>query len=622
MRSNKSSTFVEAILLPCILLLAGKRGCSNPCNVSRDKRMELSKCCLSGNSEGQVSIKRQKLIKESVNSSKVYKKCVDLSSSHDISCLVTFRGLQNKNEVCPAVLRSTSLMKDESFNSKSTARKILLEFSSDRFLKYQLLQIGGYYIIEHNGEGCFSTTKNAGFGSSNTAKFLVDSGKYIWSLSFISDEVLFNYKPLYTSAKDALSPTIDRVFPKDQIEQLMLRSNNDSSDVCLYLPVNLTDLLEDNIMESENSQIQYAVSEESANISLSTVVARATFCSRSQSSNCLFPEGNLISLEGNVVDIHDIGSSFCNSCSSDASLEALQMKGLVGTRRSFCIHVLVHNHIVNVFGSTSKHAFPTGFGPGVTATFHRILDVRAQNKFMLLPVSFIVIKSIKVYDKQCSHRSSNLRPTNDAYSAAQDSFSCLISQLPQCLSHKQIALRCRVAAVFVLVLERKITNFDAETKNNVKGILLDIPLAGFLLADDGSSSCCCWANAERAATLLRLQEQRTTSYHLGRILKNYKRITVKNHGSFIDSPYQDLVVSVTSGDVLCSSDENFLKLIIFNACDIVASVMDAEEVRQLEKEYHTEMMNMQTMRNIWAKEVSCPRILAEARNMIQELLKS
>lgn len=85
-------------------------------------------------------------------------------------------------------------------------------------------------------------------------------------------------------------------------------------------------------------------------------------------------------------------------------------------------------------------------------------------------------------------------------------------------------------------------------------------------ADDGSSSCYCWANAERAATLLRLQEKPTTSFHLGRILKNNKRITVKNHGSFIDGPYQDLVVSVTFGNALCSSDESLIKFIIFNAC--------------------------------------------------------
>jgi len=31
---------------------------------------------------------------------------------------------------------------------------------------------------------------------------------------------------------------------------------------------------------------------------------------------------------------------------------------------------------VNIFGSVNKHTFPTGFGPGVTAVFHRILYAR------------------------------------------------------------------------------------------------------------------------------------------------------------------------------------------------------------------------------------------------------
>ncbi|KAI5420133.1 hypothetical protein KIW84_044064 [Lathyrus oleraceus] len=647
-RSNKSSTFVEAILLPYILLLDGKPGVSCPCDVYGDKTIEFSKYCFNGNNEEQVSVKRQKLIKKSANTSKdefhtsVYelnacsnsfreskenRNCDDLSSL-DISCMVTFRGLKKENVVFPALLRSTSPRKDTRFNSKPTAKNVLLEFSSDRFLKYQLLQIGSYYIIEHNAKDCFSTTNDADFGSSGTAKFVIDYGKHIWSLAFISDDVLFNDKSAYASVGDS-SPVTDVVLPKVQIEKQLQSSNDDSSgvcsDVCLHLPVNLIALLENTIMESEDSKIKkFATSEQSANIcfNIGTAVAWSNFCSRPQSSNCLFPEGKLISFKGNVVDIHDISSSFCNSCTSGASFDALQMKGLVGTG-NFCIHVLVHHNIVSIFGSISKHAFPTGFGPGATATFHRILDARAQ-KFMLLPVSFIEINSIEVFDKHCSDRLSTLRPLKDAYSACQDSFSCLISQLPQCQSQKQIVLRCRVVAVIFLVLERKTTNLYTETKMNSKGILLDIPFACFLL-DDGSSSCCCWANAERAATLLRLQEEPTTSYHLSKILKKHKRITVKNRGSFIDFPYQDLVVSVASGEALNSSDENLIKYIIFNACvgrtwNVVASLMDSEEVTQLKNEYLTQMVNMQSMQNIWAKEVSCSRALAEARNTIQELL--
>lgn len=156
---SKSSTFVEAILFPFILLFAGKSRIVHPHNASWDKTKELSKSCLSGNNEDKFSNKRQKLIKESVSSSKdefqtsIYelsacsnssrkpeenKYCVNMRSSPDLSCLVTFKSLQNENEVCPAILRSMSPMKDTSFNSKPSSRKILLEFSADRFLKYQV----------------------------------------------------------------------------------------------------------------------------------------------------------------------------------------------------------------------------------------------------------------------------------------------------------------------------------------------------------------------------------------------------------------------------------------------------------------------------------------------------
>jgi len=50
--------------------------------------------------------------------------------------------------------------------------------------------------------------------------------------------------------------------------------------------------------------------------------------------------------------------------------------------------------------------------------------------------------------------------------------------------------------------------------------------------------------------------------------------------------------------------------------------MDAGETRQLGEEYLKEMLNVHDMRNMWAEEVSYPRTRAEARNMIQELLKN
>lgn len=60
MRSDKSSFFVEATILPYILLFDGKPGVSCPCDVYGDKTIEFSKYCFNGNNEEQVSVKKKK----------------------------------------------------------------------------------------------------------------------------------------------------------------------------------------------------------------------------------------------------------------------------------------------------------------------------------------------------------------------------------------------------------------------------------------------------------------------------------------------------------------------------------------------------------------------------------
>lgn len=133
--------------------------------------------------------------------------------------------------------------------------------------------------------------------------------------------------------------------------------------------------------------------------------------------------------------------------------------------------------------------------------------------------------------------------------------------------------------------------------------------------DDGSSSCCCWANAERAATLLRLHEklpQRTFDsndwrlkgfktdnsvcnsiiFQLERILKNHDRITVKNYGSFFDSSNQDLAVSVSSENALSSSDESFIKLVVYNACFGTLWVSSLSNMEFIDKEDTMLVLNM------------------------------
>ena len=178
-------------------------------------------------------------------------------------------------------------------------------------------------------------------------KVLVDSGKHLWSLSCVSDGVC---------AQDNSASSNDGIFPKDQIEQLPLRSNDFlgvCSDVCLNLPAHLTGLLEDSIQDSEENKSQSSIIPAgSVNISQSTnTVTGFNVFSGSLGSGCLFPEGNLISVQGNVVDIQDVASNFGNTCLSCASFDALKLKGLEEVAISFCIPVLVNHDIVTTIPS-------------------------------------------------------------------------------------------------------------------------------------------------------------------------------------------------------------------------------------------------------------------------------
>ncbi|KAI9118727.1 hypothetical protein K1719_010172 [Acacia pycnantha] len=563
--SSTSSSFLEAILLPWNLLLTGQNG--NVCSRGLVKDHKENNSC------------------------------------------------RNTNEPYPFECSSDTLS-DKDVDSQQAGRYIFLEISSESFMNYKL-QIGDFYAIKHKN-GCFCTSKDA---QSRSSVKVLDSLEYLWSLSFLSEE----------------DPSNNGVFLKDG------NALGIYSDVCLYIPANLKDLLQYNFMGSKGQGQASATSDEIVISSRTTEAATASFPKSSDCpiSSCLFPEGNLTSLQGFIIDCHGVGSSTSNSCLSYTGLIALQLKGSVGAGNGLCIHVSVDQHIVKIFGLMRKCAFPTGFGSGAFATFHRILDMRGHNEFLLLPVSFIAIKSVILHDEPSSDGPSNFRPTTYTCDASIEPFSGLICELNQCSSHKQMWLRCRVVAVFVLVLERKATVCDLQAKRNALVPLFDISLAGFVL-DDGSSPCCCWTNGDRAATLLRLHEKlpksgdwslklagisdntsNTATDHLGRILNTHKRITVKNYGSCFKLASQKHVVSATSGQELCRSDENLLKFIVYNSCfgrpwNVAATVMNTEEVRQIKKEYNVELEIMHNMPNIWAKEVCYMNTLTEARNIAKQ----
>ncbi|XP_030950352.1 CST complex subunit CTC1 isoform X1 [Quercus lobata] len=665
--SNTSSLFVEAIILPWDLFLNGD---GLPTKVSMEQLEEPMECCAGENYQEHASLKRRKIDHASIKalSAAVMYDCskpdhglsscsnsyaqfneelmsCNLSSYQKISCLITVRGVNCNSMVSSGTLQCTSSSLNGGGGCRPSARKVLLEIKSESFFKYQFLQIGGYYITKHHGDDSFC---KKGSGYVSDAKVLLNSGIHMWSLSYAFDEVFPDSNSSDHRVFSSSTFSNNEALSENKLEHLQVFTENSPStcsDVHIIFPANVRDILEANLGGLEDGLVKPIVPpKEITNDSLSMA---STDCS------CLFPEGNLSSLRGQVVSFYSMDHSSIDAHLSCESLgDILQTRFFQGVIRSFCIHVLVDHHIVRICGSLNKRAIPIGFGPGAYATFHRILDRGGKNSFMLTPVTFIVINSISAVSEPYNDKNINSWPASDVHNdAAPDTVSSgLISDLIQRVDCKPMRFRCRVVAIHTLVLEkrRNVKYDDLQSKDTSRTPFVDIPFAGFVL-DDGSSSSFCWANAERAATLLRLHEKlpqgafensgwtskwaqiddnacSTIIYHIERIIRNHDRITVKNHGSMFDSSYQDLAVSVSSDNALSCSDENLLKFIIFNACfgtfwNVVASVMDPSTVRQLGKEHLSGMgPTVHAIQNIWAMEVCYSNQLTDGRYLIQELL--
>lgn len=102
--------------------------------------------------------------------------------------------------------------------------------------------------------------------------------------------------------------------------------------------------------------------------------------------------------------------------------------------------------------------------------------------------------------------------------------------------------------------------------------------------DDGSSSCCCWADSKSAAAFLGLDLEEysledtltgckagkgqlhiSTVGRLNQVLERHGRILVKNCSSMFESSCQDLEFAVDSKRLLSSSDEDNLQSLIAKA---------------------------------------------------------
>lgn len=154
--------FVEAIVLPCNLVLYGKNGTEHPTKVLGDLPNELVKHCTGENYRGYVPEKRCKSNYQSGRAlssglmddlgfvecelstcfqweSSKERKHTHFEMSHEIPCKAAVRSANNQSLVLPAILCQikANLNSNVTFQCL-TAEKILLEFNSESFLKYQV----------------------------------------------------------------------------------------------------------------------------------------------------------------------------------------------------------------------------------------------------------------------------------------------------------------------------------------------------------------------------------------------------------------------------------------------------------------------------------------------------
>ncbi|CAN4085042.1 unnamed protein product [Withania somnifera] len=658
--SSTSSAFAEALILPWDLLIANKT--RNICidNPLIDQLKQPTKVFNRRENGKLIACKRQnldQLFNEALTSA-LYDTGDEpsCSSSHsasarfvvgkhhnscgpeEIPCLVTGKFA---NYLSLGMLHHTVTKADVGSCSKPQVRRALLEFKSEAFAVYEVLKIGGHYLIKHQKEDDIFCTDAIG------EKIVVNSGTNIWNVSFLSVDVLQNLDVSCLLQQSGSFLSQNNVLPEGY-HQFQIpncppsnTSNDISSDVNLYIPSHVTVLFDVNLELLEDC-------------SLKPLVPFGETTDIYPSVHNL-PEGNLTSIHGQIKAVHcSDGKSYAAHLSCESINGVCPSLFIEGTT-SMCVHVLVDHKMVKILGSANKLAYPAGFGRGVTASFHRVLALSAQDNFMLIPTSFIAINSSSLINSHGYdiHTSKSAALDLDGGSPFCANAASLISDTVSCLATRPVEFHCRVVAIYFLVLEydRKDKYHLSRTESRPNSFAIDIPLAGFIL-DDGSSSCCCWASWERAAFILGLNDEEVSGEayaktrnksrktrkkrasgslaisRLRRIMKRYGRVLVRNQDSSFVSSCQNLVFSANPEKIINSSERDFFQSLILKACcstllTVVGSLMSSNAIRQLETHLtELDMVMLPMEKNVWVSEVRRMDSLAQAKKILQELVES
>ena len=208
----------------------------------------------------------------------------------------------------------------------------------------QSLQIGGYYVIKHHKEESFCSLKD--YNNIGGGKICVSSRICPWSLSFSFDDVT-NDKSLHDAPPGDSSLSNEEVLMKNQVELLLRRSTGNSpecSDVQLHLSANTMHLFAPKLNKMKEGFMPVVMPEEAFNGSPHFMTKM------SAGSSCVFPEGNLITVLGNVVAFHFLNSNLANAHSSCETISDITHMGCFqGIPNSCCVHVLVDKQMVISF---------------------------------------------------------------------------------------------------------------------------------------------------------------------------------------------------------------------------------------------------------------------------------
>ncbi|XP_020083015.1 CST complex subunit CTC1 isoform X3 [Ananas comosus] len=464
---NCSSLFAEALVLPYNLNFPEKSGNIQPTEIVQDMLDAqkfvhvLSRITTTGSASNLRASER--------------KFC------HN-PCSFSFRSASLHGTLMPArVHRSDGNCFKDSVDGQHNMR-ILLEFKADSFIYYQLLRIGGYYLLKCSSDGLTCNLK--GCECFACGKTCIDSQNTLRSVS-----IIFNGCNNHKGSREEHTSEVSSGRagePRSHYATELLLSSplehfHETSDFHLDL-LNEEHLL--GILPRPSEVLSV-----SSCIRMMTAEFRTTGISDLQGH--WLPQGDLVSLNGNIEDVH------LNDCKSTSFVSFRFLTGSDQRRiSSVCIHVADDTCVVQISGHLSMRACPVGFRPGVKATFHRVLMMcssSGRHALLFTPVTFIEINSIReVVDEQSEERM--VLPTRLTFPTEHLSDTIplgLFLQLVRSMDSKLTKVRCRVVTTQFLVLEHcGHDSMNSEQCRLCSIPKVNIPIAGFVMGCRKMQSMC------------------------------------------------------------------------------------------------------------------------------------